>query len=256
MDVTAIAYQPVSVTGAYSAPFATAGSAAGPFMAADPQRTHDKAQAYGDYLVLRLTQQAEGEDKDASALASALVSAIDTIGAEHGDAAATAAIGMLAKNIGDGEITEENLGNGLLDVLRFTDRNFGFAAGDKLIDSFNGDLNDAINAYFDNGLTEKFYAVESGASTLVQAAPQLVNAVQDALGEEAADLVADILEQGLEDGVSFTNFRKSLARAKHALNKDIAPGAASVLAHAAKDTLHGMAPAPPPQPGALLDVAV
>lgn len=260
MDITAVSYDTLNPTQGYGQPFAVAGSAQtnGPSLAPDPQRTHDKAVAFTDHLVLRLEQEAGDESKDTSALANSLIGAIDTIGAEFGDAAATAAIGLIARNVGEGEITEDTLGEGLLDVLRFVDRNFGVEAGDRMIAAFNGDLNSAINDYFDNGLLEQFYAADGtqAGGGLPLATQQMVAEVQGALGQEAADTVSQILDQGLAEGANFTNLRKSLARAKNALARDHEPGAAAVLAHAAKDALAGLRPDKPAEPGAMLDVAV
>lgn len=254
MQITSIAYQPLQTQEYGQA--TRAGVSTSATRAEDALSVHDKAQTFVDSLVLRLERQAGGEDKDSSALASSLVAALETIGDQLGEKAATAAVGLIARNVGGGDIDEKSLGDGLLDVLRFVDRTFGTGEGDRLIASFNADLNDAVNDYFDNGLMEKFYAVQPGADSLVQAAPDLVRQVQDALGVDAARTVADILEQGLEDGVNYVDFRKSLAQAKNALATGYGPGAAAVLAHAAQGALDGLAPNAPARPGLLLDTAV
>lgn len=105
-----------------------------------------------------------GQPRDTSALAAGLTDAMDWLREQYGDDVATAAEGMVLGSTASG-ITEENLGNSLTSVLKMVDRNFGIAAGDAAIAKFNGSLNSAINGFFDNGLDEKFLAVEAGAAS-------------------------------------------------------------------------------------------
>jgi hypothetical protein len=229
------------------------------------------AQAWAEALAQRLDAQqaaqasadsAEGAEsstatKDSSALASALASAVETIGERLGQATATASIGLLARRLGEGEITEDTIGEGLLDVLRLVDRNFGTAEGDALMATFNGSLNRALNDYFDNGLNETFYAASSGSGggSTTQAASGLVAQMQDTLGQDAADLVAQLLEQGLSRDASYTGLRAALADAGQALEAGYGGGAADALSQAAGGALSTLG-APPRAPGLLLDVAV
>lgn len=230
------------------------------------------AQAWAEALAQRLDAQqaaqasadsAEGAEgstestKDSSALASALASAVETIGERLGQATATASIGLLARRLGEGEITEDTIGEGLLDVLRLVDRNFGTAEGDALMATFNGSLNRALNDYFDNGLNETFYAASSGSGggSTAQAASGLVAQMQDTLGQDAADLVAQLLEQGLSRDASYTGLRAALADAGQALEAGYGAAAADALSQAAGGALSTLG-APPRAPGLLLDVAV
>jgi hypothetical protein len=260
MNVTSVAYQPQALGLFQNAPsaYGNGGALAAPTLATDPERTHEAATGFAQSLTLRLQQaQAEGEEKDTSSLASALVDTVDYIGQQFGADAASAAMGIVYSRVGEGEITEDSLGKGLLDVIRFTDRNFGFEGGDKLIGRFNGSLNDALNEYFDNGLNEQFYASTPQTATITQAIDSMLGTVQDQLGDDLADTVADILRAGLEDGLTMTNLRKGVAQAKQYLASSAEPGAASVLAQAAQDSLGQLgAEAAPAAVGATLDVTV
>ncbi len=103
-----------------------------------------------------------GEPRDAAGLRDSLASTLDWVRDRFGDETATAAAGMVMAAT-DGTVDEQALGNGLLDVLRFIDRTQGVAAGDEAIARFNTGINSQLNSYFDNGQSELFYAVESGA---------------------------------------------------------------------------------------------
>jgi hypothetical protein len=103
-----------------------------------------------------------GEPRDAAGLRDSLASTLDWVRDRFGDETATAAAGMVMAAT-DGTVDEQSLGDGLLDVLRFIDRTQGVAAGDEAIARFNTGINTQLNSYFDNGQSELFYAVESGA---------------------------------------------------------------------------------------------
>lgn len=200
---------------------------------------------------------AAGPPRDSGALADALATALETVGQRLGQPTATASIGLLARRLGQGEITEDTLAQGLLDVLRLVDRTFGTAEGDALMATFNGSLNRALNDYFDNGLNETFYAASSGSGggSTAQAASGLVAQMQDTLGQDAADLVAQLLEQGLSRDASYTGLRAALADAGQALEAGYGGAAADALSQAAGGALSTLG-APPRAPGLLLDVAV
>lgn len=104
----------------------------------------------------------EGTDAKGAALAASLADAVDFIREEYGSDAATATMGLVLQNVGDGALTEDNLGDGLVAALKFIDRNLGTAAGDRVMARFNGSLNDSMNSYFENGHEELFVAVQGG----------------------------------------------------------------------------------------------
>jgi hypothetical protein len=117
----------------------------------------DQGAAAGD--------SADDTDAKGAALASSLAGAVDYIREEYGSDAATAAMGLVLQNVGDGALTEENLSDGLVAALKFIDKNLGTAAGDRVMARFNGSLNDAMNRYFENGSEELFVAVENGVAS-------------------------------------------------------------------------------------------
>jgi hypothetical protein len=138
-------------------------------------------------------------------LQAALAGAVETIRAQHGDAAATAVMGIVIKGVGDGAGGEDALGDALVSALKFIDRNFGIAAGDAAMATFNGALNTAINDYYQNGHLEEFYASDGsgGAGSAVKQAQGIVAStlahVTKQFGEDAAKTVADILTTTFTD---------------------------------------------------------
>lgn len=161
------------------------------------------------------------EQPDASRLGSALAQTAEFIRSEFGDDAATAAMGIVYKNAGNGPLSEDSLGKGLLNVVRMVDRNYGFAAGDKLMGHLNGELNNALNDYFDNGFQETFFAVSpetsQGIATALNAAnlggsldnvdlPSLIDMLRDSLEEGGAltDETVTTLEQAELDPTTLT----------------------------------------------------
>lgn len=130
-------------------------------------------------------------------LAASLEDAMRHVADAHGDRAATAFMGLVMKRIGDGTVNEESLGNGLLDGLRFIDRQFGTAAGDSLIARFNGGLNDSLNGFFGNGHDELFIA----STTMVgQGDTSVTGGVLPTLtSAEGSPESGDLLKQMLED---------------------------------------------------------
>ncbi|GAB7079499.1 hypothetical protein [Megalodesulfovibrio paquesii] len=120
---------------------------------------------FGQAVVLQLQSGLSKDEGLASSLADALGGSMDYLRNEFGDATAQAAMAMVAKRLDDaGQISEEDISKGLLDAVRLVDGTYGFAAGDNVMRQFNGDLNDALNAYFDNGLQERFFASSSMAA--------------------------------------------------------------------------------------------
>ncbi|HCG05533.1 MAG TPA: hypothetical protein DEV75_11805 [Desulfovibrio sp.] len=125
-------------------------------------------------------------DAERDALSGALSGSVRWVADKFGDAAATAVMGIVYKSIGDGPVTEDALGEGLLDALRFVDRQFGTASGDAFMAQLNGGgLNDALNDYFDNGLSERFMV--AGAGNLADDAVQGAEAAKATLVQQAAD---------------------------------------------------------------------
>jgi hypothetical protein len=150
-------------------------------------------------------------------LKQSLADSIDYVRENFGDEAATAMIGLVSKGMAGGEASEEALGQSLLTVVKFMDRNFGFEGGDKIMAQFNGQLNDSLNRYFENGFEEQFYAVNGPEGTfnaLTSAISQTMNSVTEKYGADAAQTVVDLITKNLEEnGINRTSIAKGLAEA-------------------------------------------
>lgn len=163
----------------------------------------DSLSAFAAEMSNRLTgaaQDEQGQDKDASGLVSSLTSTVRWMKDRYGDDAATAAMGMILGSTQAGA-TEDSLSDGLLKTLRMVDNNFGFDAGDAAISRFNGSLNNEINAFFDNGQTERFMAVDltegqDGSGGLNLNSQALAAAVDSAVSQMAANLADKIGDSG------------------------------------------------------------
>ncbi len=151
---------------------------------------------------MQVKTDAEGQPKDVSDLRDSLGSTLDWISERFGEDAGTAAAGMMMSATSS-TVDEKAIGNGLLNTLKFVDRNFGYAAGDAAIARFNSGVNQDLNEYFDNGLSEVFHVAESAAGAEQASATQdltarfFVRAVQDS-GDGDADQ-ASITEKLLAD---------------------------------------------------------
>lgn len=203
-------------------------------------------------------QQPAAESRDAGELEAALGRAVDFIESNFGEKAATLTMALVYKNIGDGPVTEDALGQGLLSALKVIDRDFGIEAGDRLMAFLNNDLNQAMNDYFDNGLMETFYAVGSEPGQVAPSAlTTALGKVAENYGQEAADTVLDILKQGLEGGTP-KSLNKSVAEARHYLQEQYGPpGHADVPGQALSGLARPLLPGQIAQAtGQALDIAV
>ena len=128
---------------------------------------------FANEMIRRMGEEfdADGQPKDVTSLRDSLASTMDWMRERFGDEAAAAAAGMVLQSTSSG-ITEETMGNGLLNALKFIDRNFGFAAGDAAIANFNSGINSELNDYFDNGKTEIFFASDSMPEAVAPGATQ------------------------------------------------------------------------------------
>lgn len=215
-------------------------------------------------------QESTAQAKDPSGLEESLSRAVDFVRSQFGDAAAQATMGLVYKSIGNGEVTEENLGKGLLQAVRFIDRNFGFAAGDKLMAHFNQDVNKAMNDFFDNGLMETFYAVSPNAKQGGGKAQglQLTSAMQEVAkqyGQDAVSSIMEALEEALQSG---EKPGAALRQAVQVAGEDMAAqyggeakDHAALIGQSLAPLFHGQGQAgngmvPPPQAGGQLDIRV
>lgn len=196
--------------------------------------------------------------KDPSELADALANAADFIESKFGHDAATAFKGIVISNSGD-QINEDSLGNGLLKSIQFIDRNFGFTAGDQVMDHFNSNLNNAMNDYFENGLQEHFFATSPGATAKITLQNTFAQVSQE-FGQEAAKNIESLIEQVLEEkGNSLDSLKEGLEKGLTEAEK-LTPGITDMTAPLAAgeimDTLQGSASITPPAPGSVLNLAV
>lgn len=154
-------------------------------------------------------------------LQAALSDAVDYVRQQHGDAAATAVMGIVIKGVGDGSGGEDALGDAMVSALKFIDRNFGVAAGDAAMAKFNGALNTSINDFYQNGHLEQFYASDGSGSqgSVVKQAQGVISStlahVTKQYGQDAAQAIADILNTDFVDAGST---REGLGKAVVAAN--------------------------------------
>ncbi len=122
-----------------------------------------------------------------------LESTIQYLTQNHGAGAATAAMGIVYKNLGDAPITEGTLGQAFLDVTKFIDANFGLSQGDNFIHHLNGNLNESMNELFQNGQTEMFIAVTTINGKTHSTADGAISAANSkSLSETIADALTSV----------------------------------------------------------------
>ena len=103
---------------------------------------------------------------------------------------------LIYKRIGEEEITEETLADGLLDTLKFIDKQFGPEAGDEMIALVNKGLNKELNAYFDNGKNEEFVVSVNGEVDGANAVAAAIGEFMEARnGEMGGDGIMAILKK-------------------------------------------------------------
>ncbi len=97
------------------------------------------------------------------------------------------------------------------------------AAGDQAINYFNGALNNAVNAYYQNGHNEEFYASDGtlGASQLQDSLSASLSSVAQQYGQDAADMVSDIIDTSLsQTGLTREGLSTALGAASDYLNEN------------------------------------
>lgn len=217
------------------------------------------------------SMELESEGTDAEDLANSLARAVDHIRENYGDEAASATMGLIYQNIGDGTISEDSLGDGLVSAVKLIDSNFGFAAGDEVMSFFNSDINESMNSYFDNGLMEEFYASTStgsgsaagtGSSSLPQAITTAIGQVGEETNDETASSIMEILTSSLEEnGKSVDSLKNALSEAQSYLDENFDAETAASLGSTLSQGLAQSLPDAPvfqamSQQGALLDITV
>lgn len=197
-------------------------------------------------LVVDGVEEESSEPKSTEGLARSLESAVEFVRENFGDQAATATMGLIYKNIGEGDVTEESLSNGLVAALKFIDRNFGIEAGDKTIAFFNKDLNNSLNDFFENGLMEEFYAGPApgagamGGAGHAAAMNAAMTGFAEKFGADNAEEIVNILDAALEEGgMNMASLKEGLEEAaRHLAEKNGVPEDAGKYLSSLTRTLH------------------
>jgi len=151
-------------------------------------------QTFANEIIRRMGEITDenGEVKDSSGLQDSLADTMDWVREKFGDETAAAAVGMILQATSTG-VNEDTLGEGMLNVLKFIDRNFGVNAGDSVMAEFNSGINAALNNFFDNGQNEIFY--DAGAVTNEDTAAQDISARFFAQAVQSEDDAASSFEE-------------------------------------------------------------
>lgn len=158
---------------------------------------------------------------------------------------------LIYKRIGEEEITEETLADGLLDTLKFIDKQFGPEAGDEMIALVNKGLNKELNAYFDNGKNEEFVVSVNGEISGAGAAAAAIGEFMEARsGEMSGGGLMDILKQLAKEMEEELQKKMQEAQAETASLADAAELVKELGAYAAQTAPGDLAP------GLILDQAV
>lgn len=171
-------------------------------------------EGFAQEIARRASQTAlpEGAERtvDLGGLEKAVSGTVSYVEENFGDRAARTVMGIVLKRASSGALDEDSLGEGFVDALEFIDRTFGIASGDRAMEHFNGELNSAINGYFQNGQDESFLTQDLGSATqkLGQAAGQAIAAVMKKFTENAVDPDSMLMGSAQDD------FEKSLDEAR------------------------------------------
>lgn len=196
--------------------------------------------------------------KNPSELADALAEASDFIESEFGRDAATAFKGIVIANSGD-QVTEESLSNGLLQSIQFIDRNFGFSAGDKVMDHFNANLNNVMNNHFENGLQEHFFAAKPGTAAKINLSNTFAK-LNEEFGSGTSDAIESMIDQVMKTkGNSLSSFKEGLDKAlkkAEELHPGITDQAAPAAASELMDQIQNSGSLKTPVKGSVLNLSV
>ncbi len=214
----------------------------GSLLLQSPERSDPSMELSGDEfadaMLAKLNPSEDSESSrntvNATNLANSMGDTMEWLRQEFGGDMAQSAMSLMASRIDNPEgMTEESFSRGLLETIRLVDEQHGFAAGDRVMAHFNGSLNNAINTYFDNGLSETFFATSPQAAGPGQ--PRVAYGVAtDALekgGESLMQAIQDQLDAMLDAANETTG------------NSDLpsSPPASATAAYAASST-HGARP--------------
>lgn len=159
---------------------------------------------FAEELTRRAKQGADPQSAqtvDDQGLTQAMTGAVDWVKDNLGSNAARAVMGIVMGGSGDGALTEDSLGDGLVKALQFIDNTFGTKIGDQAIGVFNGQLNQAMNGYFQNGHDESFLAMDldTAMSQASAAMGEVVSQFFKNTQGNTADARSSLLEQAEKD---------------------------------------------------------
>ncbi|WP_243361260.1 hypothetical protein [Fundidesulfovibrio terrae] len=176
-------------------------------MFARPSLTLDSqtVQGFAHEMTRRAAQTPAGEGAkrtvDDAGFEKALTNAVGFVKDNFDGDAARAVMGIVTSRAGSGQLTEDTLGQGFVDALEFVDRNFGTASGDKALAFFNGELNQALNGYFQNGKDESFLVkdTQQALSDLNGAMGTALSSLANKFQAGSADAGASLMDQADKD---------------------------------------------------------
>ncbi len=221
----------------------------------------DAVQSFAQEIARRSAQTQPGAERsvDQAGLTSAVADAVGYVKDNYGSTAARAVMGLVLGGSPADAVSEDELGQGFVNALKFIDRNFGVAEGDKAMAYFNGNLNHSLNGFFQNGSEEDFLAVDpqAAASGVAQAAGSAVGAVMEKFqGGSAQSLYADLptVDQDGARAKPFADQMAEMAAQARESGQGTVPDGTSQAAYSrvARSVVPGYA-ARPVQPGAVLD---
>lgn len=159
---------------------------------------------FAEELTRRAKQGADPQSAqtvDDQGLTQAMTGAVDWVKENLGSNAARAVMGVVMGSVGDGALSEESLGDGFVKALQFIDNTFGTKIGDQAISSFNGQLNQALNGYYQNGHDESFLAtdLDTAMSQAGAAMGEVVSQFFKKTQGNTADAGSSLLEQADKD---------------------------------------------------------
>ncbi len=136
------------------------------------------------------TELPEGTERtvDDEGLQKAIEGAVGFVEDNFGDQAARTFMGIVLKDASGRTMDETALGDAFVNGLEFLDRTFGTASGDKAMAYFNGELNQALNGYYQNGQNESFLAVD-------------MDQAQDELGNVAGQAASAMMKKFTKNSV-------------------------------------------------------
>ena len=151
-------------------------------------------------------------------LEQALSDTVQHVTDKFGGKAATAMMGIVYKRLGNEAVTEHNLGEALLDVTRFIDASFGFDKGDAFLSHLNGDLNKSLNAFFDNGKNEQFFASTAAVAKLNSGPTGTTVSMGGPAAYEASDTIVDLATNAVKSVLD------TIAQYRENMNKKLPSG--------------------------------